>query len=410
MKIKKLSTEKIVEIFIIIILAICAETRYSFHDALQKIVFSLFAVGGIVRYYTRKRDKTNEKLFRTLIDGWIPFALAAVYTIIITLAGNEYNLPIAGHAFTTAMFALIQMLFVYSLISKYYEKAVDIVFYYICVSYTITIITEIHENSIGYILKNYNSIYNPLERHDVGTAVVPLILLYLYRIFYMKERCKKNWRRIFIASAILLLCGKRSALVSIVIGFIVLFIASAPIKDKGKLFNLIGFGTVIVLLFYVIAIKTRLLMWTCIKLGISTEGRIYVWDWFRNMYSISPFYFGRGLQFVHEYMNAHIAENGSAISMVSNFGFLHNSDLQVYIELGFWGFLFWFEWFLFELPKIIKRRFGKETFYLSVILIVTMVYIFMTDNVMTYPVFQTTLYTAMFSIVAEQIGCAKKIR
>ena len=98
-------------------------------------------------------------------------------------------------------------------------------------------------------------------------------------------------------------------------------------------------------------------------------------------------------------MQAHIAEGGAAISMVSNFDFLHNSNLQVYIELGFFGFFMWFSYFLYILPRKIKKRFGADVFYLASIILISMVYLFMTDNVMTYPVYQSTTYICIFSIV-----------
>lgn len=401
-KFKKLTCKSVITILLIIILAVCAETKFSFQASLQKIVLTITASCGVSMFFLTKSNILNRKTIRTLFDAWIPFGIACIYSIVILLVQNEYGLPIIGQAITTTIYAIVQMMFVYALYHFYKEKAIDIVFYYICLSYLISIFFALREASISMIISNYNSIYNVLERHDVGTAVVPIILLYLFKIYFQKEKTKKYKHRIAISLLILILCGKRSAFVAILMGIIVLFIANTRIKNKAKVFNLISVATVAFLFLYVVLIHSGLLELICLKLGISTAGRIYVWSWFSNMYSISPLYFGKGLQFVHKYMQAGIAEGGDVTSMVSNFGFLHNSDLQIYIELGFWGFFFWFFYFLYFIPNKMMVRFGKDSYYLACILMISMVFLFMTDNVMTYPVFQTTTYTALLLLAFER--------
>lgn len=396
----KIKKNWVVTILLIIILAICAETKFSFHGSVQKIVMSSVALYGFLLYiiFNDKR-KIERKVFNSLFEAWMPFGFAALYTIVLVQFENQYNLPIAKHAVTTSIYAFVQMMFAFTLLLKYKNRAIDIVFYYISFSYCITMFLSLKEASISELILNYNSIYNLLERNDVGTAVVPIILLYLYKVFYFNEKNKTNIIRILVCFIILILCGKRSAIVSIAMGIVILLITTFHLKNKVRIFNIINIITILILFTYVIIIQTGLLTFICIKFGISTEGRIYVWNWFQDMYSISPMYLGKGLQFIHEYMQAHIAEGGAAISMVSNFDFLHNSNLQVYIELGFFGFFMWFSYFLYILPRKIKKRFGADVFYLASIILISMVYLFMTDNVMTYPVYQSTTYICIFSIV-----------
>lgn len=402
-KISRLNIKHILTIILVIILAVCGETKFSFHGTSQKIVFSLIAIYGVILYLKNRYDKNhiNSKLFRILIKASLPFIFAFLYTFIITSFQNEYNLPIAKHAFTTSMYAFIQMMFVFSMFLIFKEKAIDIIYHYICLSYLISITWALKENSITSIITNYNSINNVLERHDIGTAVVPIILLYLYKLLYLKEKNNQYIKRIIVCTVILFLCGKRAAFVAIIVGVIVLFVVSLKSKNKFRLFNCINFFTILILFLYVFIIQSGLLAQICNKFGISTQGRLYVWNWFSNMYTISPLYMGKGLQFVHEYMSAFIAEGGSPTSMVSMFGYLHNSDLQIYIELGFLGFFMWFTFYLFIMPKLIYKNFGVKLFYISSILFISMVFLFMTDNVMTYPIFQTTMYVSMFSIVLE---------
>jgi O-antigen ligase len=255
------------------------------------------------------------------------------------------------------------------------------------------------ENSITDIITKYNSIYNALERNDIGTAVAPVIILYMYLMIQGKEKNKLYLRRIIIMSVIMLLCGKRSAMVAIGVALIVFWVLSLNIKDKLKFCYLLSMFTMGVLYVFVVAVKTGVLEWICLKIGISTQGRVYVWSWFDDQYNLSPFYMGKGFQYVHKYMEAYIAERGVITSMVSNFGYLHNSILQIFIELGFAGFFLWFVFYLIFYPNNLRKIFGVNTYYLCVILMVCNVWMYMTDNTLTYPIYQSTLYIALFSYV-----------
>jgi O-antigen ligase len=241
-----------------------------------------------------------------------------------------------------------------------------------------------------------------LERNDIGTAVVPVILMYVYQMTQGKENRGLYLRRTLVMTAILILCGKRSAMVALAVAMLVLWLLSLNLKNKFKVCSWLCVGTIGMLYAFVATIKSGLLEWLCLKAGISTQGRIFVWTWFSDQYDLSPLYLGKGFQYVHKYMQANIAEGGTPISMVSMFGYLHNSDLQIFIELGFVGFFLWFGFYLVVYPNNLRKVFGMNTYYLCVIMMICNVWMYMTDNTLTYPVYQSTLYVALFSYALRE--------
>lgn len=387
---KKIKDYKILNMILIIVLAVVSETNFSFQAGMQKIIFLLIAAIGMICYMGGTRKQFYDKMFVDIIYMSVPFLFAFLYTLFIVIYNNKFHLNIRTQAFTTSVYAVVQMCFAATIIYIYKEKAIDLVFSYIVSSYCITIVMTIR--SLGQA-----PLSNLLERNDVGTAVVPLMLYYIFLIFYEKQKLKMNYVKILILMIIFILCGKRSAFVGFAIGIGVIFFISVNLKNKYQFCKVLAQVVLLILFAYIIIVHSGILDTVCDGLGISSQGRLYVWSWFKNQYNISPFYFGKGLQYVHLYMEAGIAEYGSKTSMVSNFGYLHNSILQIFIELGFWGFFLWFIFLLQIYPKRIRKKYGVNTYYLSMILIISMVFLFMTDNVLTYPVYQTTTYITLFS-------------
>lgn len=383
----------------IVIMAVISEYAFSFHDFAQKTVLSIIGLYGVLLWQTAKKGSISRSMFGTAFDVFLPFGIALIYTVLIVTINNQYNLPIIPQAFTSTIFAAVQMFAAAAIAYKFKDRTADIVTYYILLSYSFTVIGALNENSLSEIVAQYNTIYNVLERHDVGVAVVPLILYYIYLIAYEKQREKKGriYAKIFFLFATMVMSGKRAAYISIVVGIFVMYMVCWRIKNKARFIRVIATLSVIYLYGYILLIHSGLLIAICNALGIQTAGRINVWDHFKNQYSVSPLYFGKGFQYVHLYMMKGIADSGKRNTMVSLFGYLHNSDLQIFIELGFWGFFLWFIYYLYWLPGRVKKRFGVENYYLCVVMQISMVVMYMVDNVLTYPVYQTTIYAILFS-------------
>jgi len=396
----KLKKSSLVTGIFIIVMAIISDTSFSFHDIAQKSLLSIIALFGMIQWLNLKKNNIEQRLFRTALGSFLPFGIAFIYTFIIVTINNQYQLPIQMQAFTSTVYAAVQMFFAATIVCMLKYKTIDIVADYVILSYVFTMIRVFYNYSLEEIQSKYSTIYNLLEKHDIGVAVVPLLLYYIFSIAYRKVRESERRNacvKIAALSIVMILCGKKAAYLSLAIGIVVMYMICWRLKNKVTFVRILTVISIICLYGYIIIIHSGLLIAVCEHFDIKIVGRVSVWDWFREQYSIMPWYLGKGFQYVHLYMVNNIAGNRSGYSMVTEFGYLHNSDLQIFIELGFWGFLFWFFYYLYIFPNRIRRRFGNESYYLCVMLQISMVVMYMVDNVLTYPVYQTTVYAVLLS-------------
>ena len=153
-------------------------------------------------------------------------------------------------------------------------------------------------------------------------------------------------------------------------------------------------GCVVLPFLYVCFIRFGGLSFAAELLHINSMGRVEVYEWFSDQYTISPLYFGKGFQYVHRYMVAGLGDY-----LVNNFGYLHNSILQLYIEGGFWGFFLWFTYMAVGIPLALRKWYCSKTvmFYLTVL--AATVAVFAVDNVLTYPLYQVCLYATLGAVM-----------
>ena len=221
------------------------------------------------------------------------------------------------------------------------------------------------------------------EMNDIGVAVVPLILYYLFNWFVIKHKVEeKEFWLCLILFGIMLFCGKRSAYLSVTIGALLIFLFGR-VRQKRVAFivSVCAFTGSFLL---IILIKSGLIGSLLQDKGTLTD-RYYVWKHFDHIYSISPLYLGQGFTFIHKYM-----ENGLGDRMVNAYGYLHNTILQLYIETGFWCFVMWMAFYLFAVP-IKMNKYGQKAVLFSIISIVAMLTMYIFDNTLTYPLYQISL-------------------
>jgi toxin CptA len=62
---------------------------------------------------------------------------------------------------------------------------------------------------------------------------------------------------------------------------------------------------------------------------------------------------------------------------------IHSDYLRMYIELGFWGFVFW-EWYTFLFMPKQMMRFGKNTFIAYTACTTYLAFTYFTDNTVMF--------------------------
>lgn len=385
---------------LIILLAIVSEYKVPHQVMLQKIVYVLFGIYACVTMLKGPRQITNKKARDTIIFSAIPVIGVVIYTCFVCVFTGSLDVMI--QAGSTSAYILIDMLMAFSLFILYKTEAINIIYYSTVLSYCLAVIIAIVNLGLhgAYVdfLNGITGLNSQIERNDIGTSVVLLILYFLINLEDVENHVKRVYhKRIVILLLILFLSGKRSALVGIAVGLIIYIIYKVRIKITRKTLFVVSSLTLMILFFYVGLIQTGWLSFFAEKMGINSMGRLYVWSWFNSMYSLSPTYLGKGFQFVHIFM-----QNFTEDGMVHDFGYLHNSILQLYIELGFYGFLGYFFFYLYNLPIKIWKIYGKKSMYFFMCIYMCSVAIYLTDNVLTYPIYQMTLFSCLLSFGGKE--------
>lgn len=393
-----LSVDKISALIIAALIAVVSEETL-LPSSVQKLLWIVLAVLGIAQIARNFYKNDYQKYFKFYLLAAAPFLIASAYTVIYCLATGD-SIGTMKQAISTTMFIVVDLLMVAALVFTYRKKSADVMFLSVIFAYAITFVKAIVKVGFSGMLSylkgdpslpwDFNKNF---ERHDLGVAVVPLILFYIYMLYKRERSNKELIIRIVMLFAVLFLCGKRSALVALAAGLMLMAIITMFKHNRLRICVLALAVTGVAAYLYVALIQQGFLSAFCDALNINSMGRVTVYEHFNDTYNMSPLYFGKGFQYIHCYMTA-----GLGTKLVNDFEYLHNSILQIYIETGFFGFVMWFGMLLAACPMLLKRKFSRDTLLFYVITIISTVVMFTTDNVLTYPVFQVCLYTTICAV------------
>lgn len=368
---------------------------------IQKGVWCVIGLLGLVQLVTSLRGSLRERrslgetarFDRIVVWVLVPFAFASCYSMLRGLVvGDELGVGI--QSLTTTAFVLVDVLVVRWLCVSYRMRALQVLSAVLICSYGITLAITVSKVGMTGLAREFgkDGMRNLFESHDVGVAVIPLLLLYLHRFLFRRESLKGRRDGILfcLLVIIMLLCHKRSAYLSLAAGVLALLVAWLCRRHARSYALAMGVLGLAACLLYVAAIR---LGWVdFLQRGFGTvSDRYHVWKWFDDYYTMSPLSLGMGFGFVHRYMEAGLGD-----TMVNAYNYLHNSILQIYIEAGFAGFCIWFGALFLVLPHAALRWGGSETCLFAVVSVVAMAAMFTMDNTLTYPVYQVSFMTSLY--------------
>lgn len=387
-------------VIVVLAIAFVSETTIPRQAILQKLLWVLFAgFGSLIVLYNNRSYKNNGYIYIMGLFA-IPFLIGSFYTI-LRCAIVEDTLGIAKQSITTTLFIIVDILMIQALVEVFKSKEINVMAAGIIVCYLLTLLRGIKSVGVGGLISSYLSGNEALfERHDVGTATVPILLYFFYKIIFKNDKMNKG-QIITLVSLILItvLCGKRSAYLSLGVGVIILFLYKILKKNSVMLAQIIAIITVVGCFIFVVGIRSGIFNFLLQTSG-TLRDRYYVWKWFDSVYTVSPLYLGQGFQFVHKYMEAGLGDG-----MVNSYVYLHNSILQIFIETGLWGFFMWLGTYFFVIPQVSKRRCGNGMYLFVVMSMVAMIAMFTLDNTLTYPLYQVSLYSSIYAVYCEERNC-----
>lgn len=377
--------EKFFRFLLITSMAIVSCPYINNYSYFQKILWMALAFFGLLFYSYKKRYSMDETYIKILGLYVVPFVFAMGYTLCIGLFRND-EIGYMKQAVTTSLFMVVDFFVVLSLICLLKERLLKNVSYMLIITFVSAVVVRVYRFGTEELRAH-------LELHDVGIAVVPIIMVYIFEwmINDNKKIVKQNLISIILLFIILILCAKRSAFFSIAAAIFLFFLYKC-FKKKKWMLVVFSSLTYLVCFFYVFLIKSGLLDFLSNGYGTLSD-RYYVWNWFGQIYDFSPLYFGQGFQYIHRYM-----QFGNGNGIVNDYSYLHNSILQLFIELGFWGFAIWFGIVLIGIPLYAKKKTTSNFFAFVTVSNIAMVVMYTVDNSLTYP-----LYTVCFLV---SIYCA----
>ena len=365
------------------------------------IFISPIILYGILYYYNKRKSLTG-KVSRVIFTySMAPHFLAFLYTIVLlvlSIAESQY--------FSRAISNTIQMmligLFVLSMTMLYGNKSVMILFKSMIVSYLITIIMAIRGVGISGIISYLKSpISSPLaiwfEMHDLCLSI-SLILLYF---FFGKSNNQKQTINIIVAIIILFLGFKRIGIFALIVAVIFgLWIRKKANAIQHTKLWIIAVFILVFGIIYTYICTTDLYAQIALAYGIDTASRVRIYANFRRYYELSFTYLGQGVGFVTKQLTL-LQENGGF--GVGGITALHNDLLLQYIELGFWGSILWFAYYIFQIPKKLKEQYGYNIERIYYILLVCAFVIYCSDNTMHYFIFQSSFFLILSSEILTQV-------
>lgn len=180
----------------------------------------------------------------------------------------------------------------------------------------------------------------------------------LYFLFHAKEETvrKKSLYAAVIAFAMLIVF-KRSALLALAVGFAAAFVYFRLKEGKRKWFLYLLMAVFMLFaFFYIPLIRYGLFDRIVEALHINTSYRNIIYEYYAKYFEFTPSYRGKGLGWVERLV---LDEENFYAGLASVD--VHCDYLRLYIELGFWGYLFWsFSVFPWLIKKAVKGAWANE--------------------------------------------------
>lgn len=135
---------------------------------------------------------------------------------------------------------------------------------------------------------------------------------------------------------------------------------------------------------YLIIIKEGYYGTIMSSLGIDTMSRDVLYDYYRQFFEISPTFLGRGLRFIYVHMENTNDKIYVTRSIIIRVFAAHNEYMTYFIELGFWGFIFWMWSNSWQKINSFRREFGWDGMTFTLMVVIYCFISYATDNTFFY--------------------------
>lgn len=218
-----------------------------------------------------------------------------------------------------------------------------------------------------------------LEIHDL-TFMFGQLILY-YAVFAPHKTAKENRRRwlLLLSCSFFFFIGMKRIAIPAVILFIFIGLFFRKRKNLRPFLLLWGIAWIVFFLFYLYIVHSGIFSQLLNAFGIDMMGRDHFWMMANDYYDLSPFYMGKGFEYVDT-----IVTNWYHAGLINHPYPFHNDILKVFVELGCPGFFLWsgIQYVLYPLFWLHYSDEQTALLYMCVLSYMTMTYL--TDNTAFY--------------------------
>lgn len=322
----------------------------------------------------------------------VPYFVAMVYSAILTVAHvNIINSNMRALSITLQEAFIV--FFVIITFNYFRNETLEIMINASIISYFISFANAIYnvgvEGFIRYVanLTGRETYLNKwFENHGIGLSVG---LLLLYEIAFCH---RKSIFKIVVMTSILVLCWKRIALLGVA-GVLILFgLTNGKTKLISKIIlQIVLSGIIFSCFLYVMLLSSGRLYYYAAEIGLDFSNRKFLYDFISRFYEWSFSFCGHGLGFTGKYLQS-IAHTNRGLAIM-NMQAIHSDILKTYIDLGFWGSMFWFGWYIWVAPKKMYVLGGSISKYVYCLVTFYVYITYATDNTSAYYIFRILMYS-----------------
>ena len=235
-----------------------------------------------------------------------------------------------------------------------------------------------------------------VEIHELTFAVQIMILLLILQ-FRELHRFRSYYPCLILALFCYLSGFKRIGIASLAAAILLFVIIE--ILDRGKekhrwLTVFLAVAAVLLAFGYIAAVRGGIFDYLEEHFELDTMGRSYLSDLIGQYYTLSPAYLGQGAGWVSRFFDN---EDWTIKA-------LHNDILQVYIDMGFWGFWAWMIAYLPFRVRSIQKIQGRKGGLICLCVTVCVLITGMTDNTIYYTYVTGAVSMAVMSYQFEALA------
>lgn len=362
-----------------------------------------FAIAAFWTFYLlvimlRGSNSTRVKnIYFHLRKALIPFAVFAVYSIMAWIIKGNGEIGNYTRLASTILYLALSYGFAGAGVLLFGANSINTLFYAGCLSYLLGSIIPVclrfgFTDIVEFLLSTLNgvntNVTSYMEVHDL-TFAFGLFLIYFLFIEPSEER--KHTRKIVIGIILIFLGLKRIELLALAATFIayVLILKKAKTMRQRSSFFAVAFLVASLLFVWIIYDGTLLRLATLY--GIDFKHRLGYYEYAKEYYNFSPFFTGQGYTYFSKMWQglyfSRFRIEGYAIAAS-----LHSDILVMFIEVGFWGMIFWIFYYFKYLTMKFHRRYGILVSECYLLLTIYMFLVYFTDNTTTYTITQLVYF------------------